>query len=145
MSVVLTPAALPANTLLGKVVNPLATSKEATFEESYQRKLGWTAGVCTRVRTAKTARLVMGMHDTGVSLWKVKKREKWNLDLPDSSEDKDGWEKLLEMELSLRTNLVAVAISDNGCWLAASDLYETKLFYINTTVWLFCFALIMLI
>jgi hypothetical protein len=34
----------------------------------------------------------------------------------------------------LRTNIVSVAISDDGYWLAVSDLYETKLFRLSVSV-----------
>jgi U3 small nucleolar RNA-associated protein 4 len=39
-----------------------------------------------------------------------------------------GWQKVLDMDLKLQTNLVASAVSSDGKWLAVSDLYETKLF-----------------
>jgi len=38
---------------------------------------------------------------------------------------------VVDMELNVRTNLVASAISDNGRWLVISDLYETRLFMIE--------------
>ncbi|GAA5991155.1 hypothetical protein JCM10908_006563 [Rhodotorula pacifica] len=39
-----------------------------------------------------------------------------------------GYEKLVELDLKLQTNLIASAISHDGKWLAVSDLYETKVF-----------------
>lgn len=45
-----------------------------------------------------------------------------------------GWEKVLDMELNVHTNIIATAISDNGQWLVVSDLYETKLFALENDV-----------
>lgn len=42
-----------------------------------------------------------------------------------------GYEKVLELDLKVQTNLIASAISHDGKWLAVSDLYETKLFRLS--------------
>ncbi|GAA5855861.1 hypothetical protein JCM9279_003344 [Rhodotorula babjevae] len=42
-----------------------------------------------------------------------------------------GYEKVAELDLKVQTNLVASAVSPDGKWLAASDLYETKLFRLS--------------
>ncbi len=44
------------------------------------------------------------------------------------------YRKILDMQLETQTNLVASAISDDGRWLAVSDLYETKLFFMRDVV-----------
>jgi U3 small nucleolar RNA-associated protein 4 len=79
------------------------------------------------------------MHDTGVNIWRV-------LGIPDSDAIVDGidqstdpetrtsWEKVLEMDLNVRTNLIASALSDDGRWLVVSDLYEAKLFELSFNV-----------
>lgn len=46
--------------------------------------------------------------------------------------DGDGWEKVLDMELNVHTNVLASAISDDGRWLVVSDLYESKLFSLSS-------------
>jgi U3 small nucleolar RNA-associated protein 4 len=134
MSVVVTPAALSANTVITKVVNPLATSVEATFEESYHRKLSYSSGMAMKsaVAIARKARLVMCLSDAGVTIWRILEKKRPE-DLGDVAEpvNEGGWEKVLEMELNVQTNLIAGAISDDGKWLAVSDLYETKLFAIE--------------
>lgn len=134
MSVVVTPAGLPANTVITKVTNPLATSVEATFEESYHRRLAYSSGIAMKsaVAIARKARLVVCLGDAGVSIWRILERER-QLDLEDVAETgKDGgWEKVLEMELNVHTNLISGAISDDGKWLVVSDLYEAKLFAIE--------------
>ncbi|OCF56068.1 hypothetical protein L486_06009 [Kwoniella mangroviensis CBS 10435] len=101
--------------LLGKPKG--ASGSRVTFEESFSRKMGYmTDG---RVQFAPQARLLLGRKDRSVGVWKV-------------LEDEQGWEKVLEMELKLRTNLTSSSISPNGKWLAVSDLYETKLFQLSS-------------
>jgi len=132
MSVVTTPAALPSSTIITKVINPIATSVETTFEESYQRKVPYAIGPSSSpsVRVARQARLLVCMHDMGVSIWKIlpKKHPEDEVDLSEEEVHGGGWEKILDMDLNVHTNLVASAISDDGQWLAVSDMYETKLF-----------------
>lgn len=155
MSVVLTPAAPPSSTLI-KVVNPLDTSVEATFEDSYHRKLSYVGR--GRVKVARGARLVSCVRDAGVSVWRIHKRRK--VDVPadgEGGDDEDmeavyqkvdgepagpAWEKVLEMDLKIHSNIFAHEISDDGKWLVVSDLYESKLFLLQTDVGqiLFLFA-----
>ncbi|KAG1757881.1 WD40 repeat-like protein [Suillus lakei] len=135
MSIALTPA-LPASmtssSIAPRVVNPLATRVTTTFEDSYYRRIAYTASMCV----SRRARLVASMHETGVNIWRV-------LSIPDSDVIVDGvdpstnpetrtsWEKVLEMDLNVRTNLIASALSDDGRWLVVSDLYEAKLFELS--------------
>ncbi|KAH7883891.1 WD40 repeat-like protein [Phlebopus sp. FC_14] len=137
VSVALTPA-LPASmttsSVAARVVNPLATSVATTFEDSYYRRIPYSCVTCV----AKRARLVSSMHETGLKIWRI-------LDIPstamviegaDSStepESRVGWESALEMELNVHTNLISSALSDDGQWIVASDLYETRLFHLNNT------------
>ncbi|KIJ21469.1 hypothetical protein PAXINDRAFT_123248 [Paxillus involutus ATCC 200175] len=137
MSVVLTPA-LPASvttsTAAARVVNPLATSVATTFEDSYYRRIPYSSVLSI----ARRARLVSCMHETGLNVWRVLEipSTAMVIDGMDSSTDpesRDGWESVLEMELSVHTNLIASALSDDGRWLVASDLYEAKLFELSKT------------
>ncbi|CAK5279981.1 unnamed protein product [Mycena citricolor] len=125
MSVVITPAALPMNTVV-KMTNPIATSIHCTFEDSYHRRLAYPPGPSSTaaIRVAREARLICCLRDTGLTLWRL---------LKTTGEDSQssGWEKLIDMELNVQTNLVACAISNNGRWLVASDLHETKLFSLS--------------
>ncbi|KAI5898640.1 WD40 repeat-like protein [Schizophyllum commune H4-8] len=127
MNVVLTPAATASATVT-KVVNPLATSVDVTFEEAYQRRLAYPATAAVRV--APQARLVACMRDAALTLWRILNKQDVPADElpvpPDS--DADNWEKVLEMDFNVETNLLAHAVSSDGRWLAVSDLYETKLF-----------------
>lgn len=138
MSVVLTPAALPTSTVV-KVTNPLNTSMEATFEDAYHRKLAYVApGI---VRVARGARLVSCAREAGLTVWRIQKKpdEKAALsrELQDAEEQEPfagGWEKVLEMDLNVHSNITQHEISDDGKWLAVSDLYESKLFSLRTDV-----------
>lgn len=135
MSIALTPA-LPASmtssSIAPRVVNPLTTRVTTTFEDSYYRRIAYTAAMCV----SRRARLVASIHETGVNIWRV-------LCIPDSDvivngvdsstdpEARTSWEKVLEMDLNVRTNLIASALSDDGRWLVVSDLYEAKLFQLS--------------
>lgn len=140
MSVVLTPAALPAATTRGKVINPLVTSAVATFEDAYQRRIAYPTGNAGSggVLLARQARLLMALRENGVTLWRIdeKKKHDQEMEIPavPSETEEDGWARVLEMDLSTTTNLVAGAISDEGRWLAVADLEETKLFSLNIDV-----------
>lgn len=80
------------------------------------------------------------MRESGLSVWRI-----LSLAPPLSEEDLDegapsqdrqngGWEKVLEIELNVQTNLAASALSDDGRWLVASDMYETRLFRLESDV-----------
>lgn len=132
MLLVLRPAAPPKNTVV-KVINPLDTSLEATFEDSYHRRVGYAS----QVRVAKGARLVSCAREAGLTVWRILKKNGINQDeeveLYDESST-GSWQRVLEMELSVHSNIVAHEISDDGKWLAVSDLYETKLFSLYANV-----------
>ncbi|KAF8168321.1 WD40-repeat-containing domain protein [Crassisporium funariophilum] len=135
MAVVLTPAALPTSTIV-KITNPLNTSTEATFEDAYHRKLAYvTEGA---VRVARGARLVSCVREAGLSVWRIQKRPEEAPQQDISMEEEEpfagGWEKVLEMELVVHSNIIAHEISDDGRWLVISDLYSTKLFSLSTDV-----------
>ncbi|PBK77057.1 WD40 repeat-like protein [Armillaria solidipes] len=133
MSVVVTPAALPSSTVK-KIINPLATSAEATFSDSYHRRLVYAAGPsnASAVCISRGARLVSCLREAGVSIWRINERSEESLDDGEAASGDDAWDKVLEMDLNVHTNLVASAISDDGRWFVVSDLYETKLFSLAT-------------
>ena len=141
MSVVLTPAALPSSTIT-KVVNPLSTSTVATFEDSYQRRLAYSSGSWggSAISVARRVRLVLCRRDSGISVWRIleKGRKRGVEEDQDEGESPPtsvgGWEPVLDMDLSVHTNLVASAISDDGNWIVVADWYETKLFRLHKQV-----------
>lgn len=68
-------------------------------------------------------------------MWRIKPRQS-PLDFENDEMDgpEGGWERVLDMDLNMNTNVVASAISDDGCWVAVSDWYETKLFRLEREV-----------
>ncbi|KAF7320238.1 WD-REPEATS-REGION domain-containing protein [Mycena kentingensis (nom. inval.)] len=132
MSVVITPAALSTSTLV-KIANPIVTSVHCTFEDSYHRRLAYSSGPSSTsaIRVARGQRFICCARDNGLDVWRILKKpiSGSDEDIPASDEpDAPEWEKVLDMELNVHTNILASDISDDGRWLVASDLYETKLF-----------------
>ena len=149
MSVVLTPAALPTSTIV-KVTNPLITSTEATFEDAYHRKLAYVARGAVGV--TRGARLVSCVREAGLTVWRIQNRPEDKYDGAENVEDVDmsgairepfagGWDKVLEMEFVVHSNIIAHEISDDGKWLVISDMYETKLFKLRIDVSFLYFCL----
>ena len=139
MSVVLTPAAIPSSTTVSKVTNPLSTSVVATFEDSYHRKMGYSTGFSGtgRIKVAKKKRLVLSAQDQSINLWRIFDRDASHADVPNPEEDEaslEGWQKMLEMDLNIQSNIVSCDVSDDGAWIAVSDWYEVKLFRLTFTV-----------
>ncbi|KAG9223033.1 hypothetical protein PLEOSDRAFT_1074877 [Pleurotus ostreatus PC15] len=135
MTVVLTPAALSTNTIV-KVINPLNTSSHATFDDAYHRKIAYTTGPSSTsgLCIAKATRLLTCMRERSLSIWRIHPKVS-AVDEEDAEGvtpvEGRGWDKVLDMELNVNTNLVACRISDDARWLVVSDLYETKLFSLN--------------
>ena len=133
MSIAVTPAALPQS-IAAHTTNPLATSVIATFEDAYHRRIAYSSGTHGTVglHLAKAARLVLSTGDTSLAVWRLS--EKPPLEEEPLSGEGPSWNKVLEMSLRVQTNIVASAISDNGCWLAVSDAFEVKLFWLQADV-----------
>ncbi len=143
MSVVVTPAANPRNSI-SRIVNPLATSVTATFEDAYQRRIAYSSGAHGTVglHLAKRARLVLSTGDTTLAVWRLPEKPSLGEGQPLSlSGEGPGWNKILEMSLRVQTNIIASAISDDGRWLAVSDASEAKLFWLQEDVRVFHLAL----
>ncbi|KAJ7667897.1 WD40-repeat-containing domain protein, partial [Mycena polygramma] len=105
MSVVVTPAALPTNTIV-KIVNPISTSVHSTFEDLYHRRLAYSSGPSSTsaIQVAREARLVCCTRDAGLGIWRItKKPAPSSEDEPLAVDDPDaaGWEKVLDMELNV--------------------------------------------
>ncbi|KGB78908.3 hypothetical protein CNBG_4746 [Cryptococcus deuterogattii R265] len=125
MSPTFTPASHPSSPPLPSPLSrPSQSQTQPTFESTHPRRMGYlSSGLLTSsspITFSPSARLVVGKRDRGVGIWRVHPNE-------------NGWEKLLEMELRLRTAIIATTISEHGKYLAVSDLYETKLFKLVPT------------
>ena len=139
MSVVLTPAATTCSTTVSKVTNPLSTSVVATFEDSYHRKMGYSTGFSGtgRIKVARRKHLVLSAQDQSINLWRIFDRDTHRADFSSATEDRailEGWQKVLEMDLNVQSNIVSCDVSDNGEWIAVSDWYEIKLFRLTFAV-----------
>jgi len=123
MSLVLSPIATPSphNVSLENVVS---RGSVATFEEGHYRRLQFVRRV---VKIAQKARILACMDDTTVSLWKIDRETS----RAEEGEPSGSWEKLAELDLKVKTNLTACALSSDGMWLATADFYETKLFMLE--------------
>jgi U3 small nucleolar RNA-associated protein 4 len=135
MSVVLTPAALPKATG-HRLTNPLSTSVGSTFEDSYHRRVAYPTGVAgtSALSIARERRMLACAAESSVAIWRLLPR-KLHTSTSDNTDIEDaGWEKLLDMDLSLHTNLVSSSISDDGRWLIVSDFSEPKLFSLKHSV-----------
>jgi U3 small nucleolar RNA-associated protein 4 len=134
MSLVICPCALPSSSPTNSnIVNPLASSTISTFEDAYHRRVAYSTGMSPAIQVAREAKLVLCRRETGLGLWRIKKSaspgEIGLADLEELGKKRgEDWEKVADMDLKVRTNLVASAISSDGRWVAASDLHETKLF-----------------
>ncbi|OCH96584.1 YVTN repeat-like/Quino protein amine dehydrogenase [Obba rivulosa] len=129
MSLVLKPVALPTSTVV-KIQNPLVTSMSTTFEDSYHRRLTYSSGPysTSALRLARQARLLLCARDTGLTVWRILRRSSSpGTDEEEPSAD-GGYERVLDIDLNVHTNVVTSAISDDGKWIAVSDWYEAKLF-----------------
>ncbi|KAF8592053.1 WD40 repeat-like protein [Ramaria rubella] len=132
MSLVICPCA-PASLKNKDTVNLLASGSISTFEDAYYQCLPYTTGLSPAIQVAPEARLVLCRRNTALTVWKINKSASLGklglADLEVSDKDRSAdWSKVVEMDLKVRTNLIASAIANDGSWIAASDLYETKLF-----------------
>jgi U3 small nucleolar RNA-associated protein 4 len=120
MSLVLSSIATPSPHT-ANVENVISRGSIATFEEGHYRRLQF---VQRAVRIAHKARILACIDDTTVSLWKIDRE----VEHVEGEEPSGNWAKLAELDLKVKTNLTACALSSDGMWLAIADLYETKLF-----------------
>ena len=139
-------SAKPKRTTLSKVeqehasINPISSNPLTTFADTTQRRVPF-------VPTAARAGLLGGGAVAALCAakgWIVLRREQsigiWDVGTPaellavsraaEAGEplQHPTWNKLLEMHVKVDSNLVTLALSNDGRYLAYSDLYETKLF-----------------
>lgn len=113
---VLTPALSASSRLTVKESNPVSSSLSTAFADTTQRRMAFVPSTAREsvVAVAPARRWIVLRREQSVGIWTV--------------EDSTSWRKVLELELKVRSNLVATAISADGNFLAVSDLYETKLY-----------------
>ncbi|KAG8808373.1 U3 small nucleolar RNA-associated protein [Serendipita sp. 399] len=121
MSIAISPCA-PAGSEAAKTRNPFSRSSVSTFQDAYYHKSAFVSPV---VSIAPLARLLACRYDDKVAIWRIKSIDDASAETPENAE---GWTKLLDMSLKLDTNLNAIALSEDGSWLAVSNEREVKLF-----------------
>jgi U3 small nucleolar RNA-associated protein 4 len=148
MCVTLSPCASPSSVIRGpqsgdsknvKVINPLASNAVPTFEDGVYRRVAYPTGLAPAITLARRADLVVTTKDNSVSIWRIQRKASGeDAGYPTlktaNMQDDSAYEKLLDMDLYVTTNICASAISEDGRWLAVSDVYETKLFKLRDTV-----------
>ncbi|KAJ9113775.1 hypothetical protein QFC20_001801 [Naganishia adeliensis] len=126
MQVALTPASSADMLVDGEsLLNPISRNHVTKFGDALQHRMGFTpSGHGTDVLgMSESKRLIMVRRYRGIGIWRLRE-----LETQYDEAKPTGWDKVLEMNLQLRTSLTAACLSKDGNWLAVSDLYETKLF-----------------
>ena len=122
------------------VVNPIpknaGSSGSTLLGDAFFRKQGSLNGVdASTISLSASGRLMLARLESSLALFELAPINRSDtgrlLDDDDGTGTGGGWQKLLDMELSATTSLVASAISDDGKWLAVSDLGETRVFYLD--------------
>lgn len=133
LSLILTPVAAPPLPTKRKpssiaLENPVSNNSSITFESTVHRRQSYVPQrakpFSITTNPGENGRLLVGKGERGVSVWRLGEPEKGG----NGELEATGWEKLIDLELKLQTNLISSSISPDGKWLVVSDLYETKLF-----------------
>lgn len=102
--------------------NPISSTDATAFADTTQRRIPFVpqsarTGVAGggAVSVCPGRRWLVLRRDTSIAIWHIDEQ----------------WSKVAELELRVRSNLAAVAVSSDGHFLAASDAYETKLFELH--------------
>lgn len=117
---VLTPASHTAWRSGHNDANPVSSSNSTSFADTTQRRVAFVPANAREgvVSMAPLRRWVMLRRERSLAIWAVGTGE-------------ESWHKVWELELKTRSNLGAAAISADGRFVAASDLYETKLYMLE--------------
>lgn len=96
-------------------INPVSSSSSTSFADTIQRRIAFVPASAREgvVCVAPGQRWIVLRRDRSVGIWQI---------------EEGTWRKVLEMEMQVRSNIGAAAISHDGHFLAISDLYETKLY-----------------
>lgn len=96
--------------------NPVSSSASTSFADTIQRRIAFVPASARDgvVCVASGPRWIVLRRDRSVGIWQI--------------EQGGAWRKVLEMQMQVRSNIGAAAISHDGHFLAISDLYETKLY-----------------
>lgn len=139
-TLVMTPCGMSSNGGGSAVINPIPKNAgvpgSTILGDAHFRKHGSLNGVdASTVSLSASGRLMLARLESSLALFElapVNRTETGRLAAKDDDEGTGGgWQKLLDMELNATTSLIASAVSDDGKWVAVSDLGETRVFYLD--------------
>ncbi|GAA6009603.1 hypothetical protein JCM11491_001031 [Sporobolomyces phaffii] len=150
LSLILTPVASPLPSTASKrkqntvAPNPVSNNPAITFENTVHRRAAYVPqrsnlpfSISTNpasVENGGNGRLLIARRERSVGIWRLGEPSISKKDDEGSEEvGGGGWEKAIDLDFKLQTNLISSGVSPNGKWLAVSDLYETKLFRLTTS------------
>lgn len=122
-----------------QIINPIpknaGVAGSTLLGDAHFRKHGSLNGVdASTVTLSSSGRLLLARLETSLALYQlaeVSKGENGRLKKEEGESVGGGWEKVLDMELNASTSLISSAVSDDGNWLAVSDLGETRVFFLE--------------
>ncbi|EPQ32423.1 uncharacterized protein PFL1_00619 [Pseudozyma flocculosa PF-1] len=128
------------------LINPISSNAVTTFADSTQRRIPFVPSTARSgsVGGGSVATVCRGKgwivlrREHSIGIWDLGIKDENHGGLNELGEEASAvppqWTKLLEMELKVNSNLCSVAVSPNGKFLAASDMYETKLFALRERI-----------
>ncbi|PWZ02788.1 WD40 repeat-like protein [Testicularia cyperi] len=133
-------ASLTADEQKQAAINPISSNPLTTFADTTQRRVpfvptasrsGLVGGGCVAALCPNKGWIVL-RREQSIGVWDLGSKDAL-LEAARASQagepmEQPQWYKLLEMQVRVDSNLVAVTVSADGRYLAYSDLYETKLF-----------------
>jgi U3 small nucleolar RNA-associated protein 4 len=123
-------------------VNPISTSPFTTFADTIQRRIpfvpptgrGGSLGGGSVVRLCASKRWLLLRREKSVAIWQLPEYSVDGLQGSIADEtDNPAWTKVVEMQVKLKTNLVCAELSSDGRFLAVGDLFETKLYRLESS------------
>ncbi|CDU23848.1 related to UTP4-U3 snoRNP protein [Sporisorium scitamineum] len=123
-------------------INPISSNPLTTFADTTQRRVpfvptaarGGLLGGGSVAALCPSKGWIVLRREQSIGIWDLGSQSEL-LSVAQASQageplqqQSPSWAKLLEMEVKVDSNLVCVAISHDGRYLAFSDLFETKLF-----------------
>lgn len=122
-------------------VNPISTSPFTTFADTIQRRVpfvpptgrGGSLGGGSVVRVCFSKRWLLLRREKSVAIWQLPEYQADGIQSSVANGlDQSAWTKVVEMQVKLKTNLVCAELSSDGRYMAVGDLYETKLYRLES-------------
>lgn len=135
-SPIFTPAATAHFSSSKSPHHPLADSENLSFQEGFIRRGSYIPQRSSPVCLARQAKLLISRSESSINLWAIHGPSKAALPINVNGRQQDppAWDKILQMDINARTNLIAHAVSPDGSWLALSDAFEVKVYKLKYSV-----------